>query len=156
MFDLFGFEIKEPPEQLSLPLTFRARLSCAPDLCLEVWNSLGGIKMGQVTETIQVGQRWATALKKRFPERCRAKYIAKAFSVEVKTAETWLAGGAPQAKHFCTAWRLFGAPVIAEVIAPDSDFSHWAQADAAVAEIEQKIALINEKLIFLRRSGGGS
>lgn len=154
MLDLFGYEL--PAQQLCLPLTFRPQSKKAPVLYLEIWNSTKGKDMGKNTETIQsaeIGRRWACALRKRFAAN-RAKLIAKAFNVEVKTAESWLAGGGgPQAKHLCTAWRLFGAQIVAEVIAPGSSWESGAQADAILNDIEAKLADLGEKIVYLK--GGG-
>lgn len=153
MLDLLGYEL--PAQQLCLPLTFRPQSKKAPVLYLEIWNSAKGKDMGKNTETIQsaeIGRRWACALRKRFAAN-RAKLIAKAFNVEVKTAESWLAGGSPYAKHLCTAWRLFGAQIVAEVIAPGSSWESGAQADAILNDIEAKLAYLGEKIVYLK--GGG-
>lgn len=153
MLDLLGYEL--PAQQLCLPLTFRPQSKKAPVLYLEIWNSTKGKDMGKNTGTIrsaEIGRRWACALRKRFPAN-RAKLIAQAFGVEVKTAESWLAGGSPYAKHLCTAWRLFGAQIVAEVIAPGSSWESGAQADAILNDIEAKLADLGEKIVYLK--GGG-
>ncbi len=150
MLDLFGFP--QSAQQLRLPLTFRPQSKKAPALYLEIWNSTKGNDMGKNTGTIQsaeVGRRWAQALRKRFPAN-RAKLIAAAFGVEIKTAETWLAGRSPYAKHLCTAWRLFGAGIVAEVVAPGSNWENGAEADAILSDIEAKLADLDAKIVYLK------
>lgn len=156
MRDLFGFEIEPPkPEakQFSLPLVFRSRKASAPVFYLEVWNDDRGITMTQNTETMLIGMRWANALKRQFGEkRNYRKEIARTFNVDVRTVDSWLRGGSPQAKSLCTAWKLFGALFVADVLAPEAD-AKILDADAALREIETKINLIGEKLVYLRKAG---
>ena len=156
MRDLFGFEIELPkPEakQFSLPLTFRSRIAPAPSFYLEVWNDTEVITMEQSAETLLVGMRWANALRRQYREkRNYRKDIARDFGVDVRTVDSWLRGGSPQAKSLCRAWHLFGALFVADVLAPDED-AKILDADAALREIETKINLIGEKLVFLRKAG---
>lgn len=109
--------------------------------------------MTQSAETALVGMRWANALKKQFGQkRNYRKEIARVFDVDVRTVDSWLRGGSPQAKSLCKAWHLFGALFVADVLAPGED-AGILDADAALREIEQKINLIGEKLVFLRKAG---
>lgn len=156
MLDLFGYDVIElpkPEEQLSLPLVFRSRITPAPSFYLEVWNDTEIITMAQETETMLVGMRWANALRRQYREkRNYRKDIARDFDVDVRTVDSWLRGGSPQAKSLCKAWRLFGPLFVADVLAPDAE-SRILDADAALREIETKINLIGEKLVFLRKAG---
>lgn len=65
------------------------------------------------------GDRWAAELRRLYPGASQAKQVAKAFEVEVRTAEGWLAGRPPGGlRPLMTAWRLHGAGLVAAVLAP--------------------------------------
>jgi len=155
--DLFGFlvpagGVAAPTRQLPLPLTVVAdQRPGQPSIRFQIWSGRGEKAMGQNTVTLQdesaIGARWAAALRRR---HVSAKEIARAFDVEVRTAEGWLQGHAPYAKYLLRAWRLHGAAVVAEVLAPGSDWQQSAAIDAALGDLENKLQHLKDELAQLR------
>lgn len=107
--------------------------------------------MGQSTNTFRdsatIGDRWAAALKRRYGS---AKLVARAFDCSVRTAEAWCAGQAPYARTLLAAWRLHGAAIVAEVLAPGSDWHRQSSIDAALVEVEHKLKSLADELASLR------
>lgn len=158
--DLFGFcvpagGVAAPTRQLPLPLTVVAdRPQGEAPIRFQLWSGAGCKAMGENTVTLQdetaIGGRWAAALKRRYDS---AKAVALAFDVGVRTAEGWLAGQAPYAKYLLRAWRLHGADIIAEVLAPGSSWHQSASIDTALSEVQAKLQQLNDELAQLRVDG---
>lgn len=169
LLDLFGFPLAggaaTPPRQLRLPLTVSASLvgGCpggdAPPFRFAVWTGTEGEPMGGITEALRdetdaIGRRWAEALRRRYRGEAAAKTVARAFDVQVRTAEGWLAGQAPYAKYLLRGWRLHGAALVAEVLAPGSDWHASASVEAALVEVETRLAGLGDELARLRVETG--
>ncbi|WP_428247244.1 hypothetical protein [Ferrovibrio sp.] len=110
--------------------------------------------MGQVTGAFpepEIGPRWAAALRRRYPGAHQAKRIARDFDCETRTAEAWLGGQAPYAKYLMRGWRLHGAALVGEVLAPDDAAQRAALNEAALIGLEARIATLGADLALLRR-----
>jgi len=112
-------------------------------------TSLGDVKSSEAG----LGARWAAALKRRYPDRDRAKLIARDFDVAVRTAKGWLAEGAPFASVLARAAHLFGAGILGEVLMPGSDLEKVAHLDSVLVEIERRIADLGDELVVLKSGG---
>ncbi len=115
--------------------------------------------MGAITKTLSdesktIGERWASALRARYPGPAVAKQVARAFAVDLRTAEAWLPGQAPFAKFLLRGWRLHGAAIVAETLAPGSDWAKASSVEAALVEIEAKLAVLGDDLARLRIERG--
>lgn len=100
--------------------------------------------------TLQIGSRWAEALRKRFDSRHTAKQIAKSFNVEVRTAQSWLGGQAPYIKHLWLAGKIFGSVIIAEVLMSENTWLGYAKLESHIEELSLKICQIREDIEQLR------
>ena len=67
-----------------------------------------------------IGQRWAEFLRNNYNTRHAAKSIARDFPCEPRTAKAWLAGQAPQLRHFMRAMQLFGVDAVLGVLVPET------------------------------------
>lgn len=158
--DLFGFSLPDgaatPARQLGLPLrpAFSVALEgSSTPFRFQLWSGEESNHMARNTEafrqeTAAIGARWAAALTRRYGRN--AKKIAGAFGCEVRTAESWLAGQAPFARVLISAWRLHGAAMVAEVLAPGSDWQRAATVDDTLSQVEAKLAELGDELAQLR------
>ncbi|CAA7621122.1 hypothetical protein [Magnetospirillum sp. UT-4] len=121
---------------------------------VRAWNNAGGTSMGNSTVTLRnheecPGDRWAAALRRRFPGQrpgtLDTKACAIAFGVSARTAEGWGGGQAPNLKHLVRAWRLFGWGVVAEVLGDDAADASLA-LDRELAELEGRLKLLRHNL----------
>lgn len=128
-------------------------------LRLSLWSAGAGNPIGQATGALsagggagerEIGQRWAAALRRRYPGGFAAKRIARAFDVDARTAESWLAGQAPFAKYLLRAWRLHGGAMVAEVLAPDDGEAKAALNEAALIGIEHQLGKLGDELARLK------
>lgn len=103
-------------------------------------------KMLQNDITLQIGERWAAALRRRFDSRHTAKLIANTFNVEIRTARAWLSGAAPFVKHLQRAGEIFGAIIIAEVLLPGSNWHGYARLENSLEELSLKICQIRDEV----------
>jgi hypothetical protein len=114
----------------------------------------GGSSMGATTEMIRLGDRWAAALKRRYPGRLPgsldAKRCAQAFEVSPRTAESWAAGQGPRVENIERAWLLHGAAFAAEVLSPGEDIERLARMDQMVDELETKFEAMGREIKQLR------
>lgn len=160
--DLFGFPaggVAAPRRQPFLNFTFVAGGGSHPPLRFQIWKESEDKEMGAITKNLSdesqtIGQRWASALRARYPGPAIAKQVARAFAVDLRTAEAWLSGQAPYAKFLLRGWRLHGAAIIAETLAPESDWAKASSVEAALGEIEAKLADLGDDLARLRIERG--
>lgn len=104
--------------------------------------------------SLELGRRWAEALKKRFPEKNRVKRVAGVFNVEVITARSWLNGQAPYSKYIYIAGEKFGAVFVAEIFMPTDDWLKWTNVDKALVELEEKVCQLCCLISTIRKDGG--
>lgn len=162
--DLFGraWPPRPRPAQLSLALGFGALRLDDPDL-IRAWsgepasNSTGPIaakfRLDPGAEG-DLGRRWAEALKGRLAPDARAKRLARLLGAEIRTAEGWLAGQAPQLRYLFRAFRVFGPTLLAEVLAPGSAWSGGVDLDQRAQEIERRLRDLARDLARIRQGGG--
>ncbi len=96
--------------------------------------------------TLQIGQRWAECLKKRFSSKNTAKEIAKFFDIEVRTARSWLAGSAPYIKHLWIAGQKLGYGFLADVLTPNKKWKTYANIDEALDLMEKEICQLRKEI----------
>lgn len=110
--------------------------------------------MDATSDTLDIGQRWATALMHRYPGRLPgsldAKRVARDFDISVRTAEGWGDGQTPYAKHIFLACRLHGPAILLEVFAPGTDAARLAHLGESIAELEAKFRSMGDELARLR------
>lgn len=134
----------------ALPFPFVVKIS--PRFILQIWDKLGGKDMIKNDQTIQLGKRWATALKKRYG-RC-VKRIANDFGVEVRTARHWIdEEQTPYAVNFMRAWELHGIPFINETLNPNRTISS-AEIQEALAEVRSKLEKLSDEIVLLLNERG--
>lgn len=109
---------------------------------------LVGITMAKDNISLQLGERWAGALKKHFPERNTTKHIAQFFEIEPRTARSWLDGQAPQLKYLFIAAQKLGADFIAEIL--DTPKNKMVNINKALEELESKICQLGAEIRSLR------
>lgn len=110
-----------------------------------------GIAMLKDDITFELGQRWATALKKRFPEKNRVKLVANCFDVEFITARSWLNGQAPYCKYVFIGGQKFGASFVAEIFTPNNAWLKLNIIDEALTDLENKICQLLQEISALRK-----
>lgn len=96
--------------------------------------------------TLQIGQRWAECLKKRFSTKNTAKEVARFFNVEVRTARSWLAGSAPYIKHLWIAGQKLGSGFLAELLTPNKKWKTYANIDEALILLEKEICQLRKEI----------
>ena len=115
--------------------------------------------MGTSTDSLLIGQRWGAALRLRYPGRkpgeLDAKRCAAAFGVSPRTAEGWAAGQSPYAKHLLRGWRLHGAALVFEVLAPGTDAARLARIESMRDELERRFHAMGDELAQLRLEAEG-
>ncbi len=105
---------------------------------------------GEKMSVNDIGLRWAAALREKYMNGCLAKRIARDFNVETRTANSWLQGNAPYAKHLCRAGQLFGPAFVLKVISPDSLLAEVAEADQAIMYLRRGLDELEVRLERLR------
>lgn len=93
-----------------------------------------------------VGERWRFTLKRRWPANT-AKEAARAFDVDERTVERWLAGAAPRTAVLLRAARQWGWSFLAEVMEPaagpaPSDL----QAGIEIAAIRHRLDALDQRI----------
>ena len=154
--DLFGFPVAGASGVRQLPLGLSLSRG-GSSYRLQVFRpGAGNATSLKDVEALEagLGQRWAAALRKRYPQNA-AKLIARDFEVAERTAKGWLADGAPFAPVLVRAARLFGAGILGEVLMPGSDLEKAAHLDQVLGEIEGKIAELGDELVVLKRGDHG-
>lgn len=101
-------------------------------------------------DSAAVGRRWGAALRRRYDS---VKDCARAYGVDVRTAEAWFAGQAPLAKIVVVAAAIDGPSILAEVFMPDSDAAAAAIFDATLDDVVARIDALSDEIARLR--GGG-
>lgn len=142
------------PVQLALGMGFNSPDGTRGALRLRSLPVGAAQAMGAVpadfSEWDAVGPRWAHALRRRYPVGdAAAKRIARDFGCSVKTAETWLAGGAPYAKNLVRLGMLFGEGAILDVLVPPVRRAGVEVLAADVRELQAKLAQIGERIVQL-------
>lgn len=97
---------------------------------------------------LQLGQRWATALREEFPERNTAKHIAIFFQIEPRTAQSWLGGQAPQAKYLYIAAQKLGPDFISEIL--ETPKNKMVNINKVLEELESKLCQLGNDIRSLR------
>lgn len=126
---------------------FSSKLSPTPTV-LTIYR---GIVMARDDISLQIGSRWATALKKRFPEKNTTKHVARAFDIELRTARSWLEGQAPYCKYLFLAGQKFGMGIIEEILFPDTKMT---SIDEMLIGLEKKIYQLFDDIHTIRKRGG--
>lgn len=98
--------------------------------------------------TLQLGQRWASALRKYFSKRNTAKEIARFFDVEVRTANNWLQGNAPYMKYLWVAGQKLGSSFLAEILVPNENL-RTENIEKALDLMEKQICQIRQEISSL-------
>lgn len=109
-----------------------------------------GFCMAKDDINLQIGQRWASALKKRFPERNTVKLVAKSFDIEVRTARSWLEGQAPRCQHLFVAGQKFGMGILFELFSPNKKVG---KLEDSLLNLEKKIYQLGQDLRAIRERG---
>lgn len=116
-----------------------------PSACSELQDRGGKAMSGN-----DIGFRWARELRRQYGGTAAAKRIAHDFGVEVRTAVSWMQGGAPYAKHLCRAADLFGAAFVLHVVSPDSELAVCADVDQAIDVLRKRIDDLNGRIARLK------
>ena len=120
----------------------------------EVSRFLKRIDMIKDDITLQLGERWAQALKKYFGNRNTAKEVARTFDVEVRTARGWLDGTAPYIKYIYVAGQKLGAKFVAEFLTPNSLWITYSSIDEALEKLEKEICQLRNQIEALKQENG--
>lgn len=132
------------PEQIALPVQLPEQPRPDADRVAQYrdWQRLTRGSTALSTEALLagLGQRWATALRRRGPQRNASKAIARALReagcpVEPRTVQGWLLGQTPYLAQFLGAVRVFGPELAIEVLALPAH-----QETAAVAAELRRLA----------------
>jgi transposase-like protein len=115
--------------------------------------------MGTSTNTFDasseaVGRRWSNALRQRYPGQHAAKRIARDFDVTPSTAESWLGGQSPYARHFVKAAALFGPAILFDVLAPGLAAPSEDDTRRALAEVKGELDRLGDRLARLSIEAG--
>lgn len=117
----------------------------------EVSQFFKRIDMTKDDITLQLGERWAEALKKYFGNKNTAKEIARTFDVEIRTARGWLYGSAPYIKYIYIAGQKLGAKFIAEFLTPNSLWITYSNIDEALEKLEKEICQLRNQIETLKQ-----
>lgn len=104
--------------------------------------------------TLQLGERWAAALKKNFSNKNTAKEIARTFDVEVRTARGWLDGTAPYIKYLYIAGQKLGSNFLAELLSPNSKWLTYSNIDKMLEKLEKEICQLRSEIESLKKENG--
>lgn len=115
-------------------------------------NSLHDALPAGAEETL--GRRWGDWLAEVYGRANMAKLIARDFDVSVRTAEVWLAGQAPYARHIVRALRLHGLGVVGAVLAPGTAVERLARVDQLADDLETKMQALGAEIAILRGPPG--
>lgn len=127
----------------------------------EIWRTEARKTMSEISNEFRaaldggaeaVGLRWAQALRSRYPGAHQAKRIAADFRAEIRTAQSWLGGQAPQVKHLCRAALVHGPSIVTEVLLPGTSLDTEARVDRGLEELEQRLDALRAQLSALRGS----
>lgn len=117
-------------------------------LCdMTILTMMKGFDMAKSDISLQIGQRWAVALKKRFPERNTVKLVARSFDIEIRTARSWLDGQAPLCKHLFVAGQKFGTGILFELFSPNKKIG---KLEDNLLNLEKKIYQLGQELRAIR------
>lgn len=101
--------------------------------------------------TLQLGERWASALKKHFGNKNTAKEVARCFDVEIRTARGWLDGSAPYIKYIYVAGQKLGSKFLAEFISPNTKWNTYSNIDNTLEKLEKEICQLRKEIEDLKR-----
>ncbi|MBO6290180.1 MAG: hypothetical protein J6N45_07655 [Alphaproteobacteria bacterium] len=93
--------------------------------------------------TFQLGQRWAGLLRRHFAS---AKQVARAFDVEVKTANSWLSGATPYAKYIQIAAEKLGSEFVAELFCLNKRIKTIANIDDELIKMEKSLSNLRQEI----------
>ena len=93
--------------------------------------------------TFQLGQRWAELLRRHFAS---AKQVARAFDVEVKTANSWLSGATPYAKYIQIAAEKLGSEFVAELFCLNKRIKTIANIDDELIKMEKSLSNLRQEI----------
>lgn len=96
---------------------------------------------------LPLGERWAAELRRVYAGPAQAKAVARAFDIDVRTAEAWLGGRPPGVRFLTIAWMLHGAGFVMAVLAPTP-----APTEHQVQRIKRDGAALGVRLARLERS----
>lgn len=131
-------------------LTLSANQTPLPRTIISV---LKGYEMVKDDITLQLGQRWAEALRQKFGSKNTAKKIAHVFDVEVRTARSWLEGAAPFIKYIYVAGQKLGSGFVADILTPDNKWKTFCNIDEALDEMEKQICQLRNEIKSLQERG---
>lgn len=117
-------------------------------------RTLGTIQMIKEDITLQLGKRWAAALKKHFGNKNTAKQIAQTFDVEIRTARGWLDGSAPYIKYLYVAGQKLGSRFLAELLSPNSKWKTYSHIDETLENLEKEICQLRSEIESLKKENG--
>jgi len=136
-------------EALCLTVSVKSGGATAP-FHFQLWSGAESNPMSIVTNTLAtseaVGARWSDWLRRAYPGPHAAKRIATAFAVDTRTAESWVAGQAPYARHFVKAAALHGPAVLFEVLAPGLVPPSEEETRRALAEVKSELDRLGDRL----------
>lgn len=85
-----------------------------------------------------IGLRWAALLRQHYGTHM-AKNIARDFDCEARTAQSWLAGQAPQLRHFMRAAEILGLAAVLTVLFPDTDIQQKIKLHDDLLELRSRL-----------------
>lgn len=110
-----------------------------------------GFDMEKDDITLQLGQRWANALRKRFGKKNTAKEIARCFNIELRTARSWLYGTAPYLKYIWIAGQKLGSGFVADLLTPNKKWKTYTNIDEALENLEKEICRLRNEIQSLKQ-----
>ncbi len=152
--DLFGHPVFTPPRQLGLGLSVSvgtvslSHPSFRPALSGLSAGGSTGLASVEIPEA-ELGARWARTLRCQHPANT-AKLVARDLACELRTAEGWLTGQAPQLKFFFRAMRRYGSRFVAAMADPGSAFALAVDLDAQASEVEARLAKLAASIQSMR------
>lgn len=136
-------------EALCLTVSVKSGGATAP-FHFQLWSGTEGNPMGTHTKTLAtseaVGARWSAWLRRAYPGPHAVKRVARAFEIDTRTAESWIGGQAPYARHFVKAAALHGPAVLFEVLAPGLVPPSDEETRRALAEVKGELDRLGSRL----------
>lgn len=130
------------------------KLSFVPSGTGIIVTVLKGYDMTKDDITLQLGLKWAQALKNRFGDKNTAKRIARTFGVETRTARSWLAGTAPYMKYLWIAGQKLGSGFLAELLTPNMLWKTYSDIDEALDMLDKEICQLRDEIRNLKEGDG--
>lgn len=109
---------------------------------------IGRNVMENIDISLQLGERWAQALKTRFPEKNTAKHIAACFNIETRTARSWLDGQTPILKYLYVAAHKLGVDLVAEILVTPN--MKMVKINKELEELEFKVCQLGKEIRSIR------